>query len=231
MRRIGFFVVLAALLGGCTTAQGPNDSPAGFSSTTDAAVAVDAVSTGIASDYRIGPLDLLEVSVFQVPDLNKTVQVSSSGTIVLPLVGTIAARGKTADQLQADIGAKLGAKYLQNPQVSVFVKEAQSQRVTIEGAVNKPGIYMTSGRTTLLQGIALAGGLSEIAEKGVVVFRQVGSKRQAAKFDFKAIHAGTTDDPVLQGGDIVAVDQSGMKATLRDLRATVPVFGVFSPLL
>jgi polysaccharide export outer membrane protein len=190
------------------------------------------VSAGIDSDYRIGPLDLLEVSVFQVPDLNKTVQVSSSGMIVLPLVGSIAARGNTVDQLRADIAAKLGAKYLQNPQVSVFVKEAQSQRITIEGAVNKPGIYMTSGRTTLLQGIALAGGLTEIAdEKGVVVFRQVGSERRAAKFDFEAIHAGTASDPVLQGGDIVAVDQSGMKATLRVLRATVPVFGVFSPLL
>ena len=229
-----WLVVLVVALSGCTTAQQSGSNAPAFASAGGTAVAAvaDPIPAGASTDYRIGALDVLDVSVFQVPDLNKTVQVSSSGTIILPLIGQVVAAGKTVDQVQADITAKLGAKYLQNPQVSVFVKDAQSQRITVEGAVGKPGIYPTTGETSLLQGIALAGGLTDIADpRAVVVFRQVKGKRQVAKFDFKAVQAGTADDPVLRGGDIVVVDQSGFKATLRGITSAVPVFGLFAPLL
>lgn len=211
------------------------DSPTPVAETTGqvaVAYAAKSAPSGEQSDYRIGALDMLEISVFQVPDLDKTVQVSSSGQIELPLIGAVTAVGKTVEQLQADIAAKLGAKYLQSPQVSVFVKDALSQRITIEGAVNKPGIYPTSGQTTLLQAIALAGGLDRVAdERGVVVFRQVAGKRSAAVFDFAAIRAGRSDDPVVHGGDVVVVDQSGLKATMRNIRESVGVLGLFVPLL
>ena len=227
-------IALAAALSGCTTAQAPGATAAfdrGKAETAVADVAGEA-ATAAALDYRVGPLDVLEVSVFQVPDLNKTVQVSSSGAIVLPLIGQVPAAGKTIDRLQSDVAGRLGARYLQNPQVSIFVKDAQSQRITVEGAVSKPGIYSTTGRTTLMQGIALAGGLTEIANtSGVVVFRQVGGKRQAAKFDFAAVRAGTANDPDLRGGDVIVVDQSGVKTALRDIRSAIPVVGLFSPLL
>ena len=103
------------------------------------------------SAYRIGPLDVLDVSVFKVPELSKSVQVADSGSINLPLVGEVQASGRTAQEMERDIAAKLGAKYLRNPQVTVYVKEYNSQRVTIEGAVKKPGVYPIKGKTSLLQ--------------------------------------------------------------------------------
>jgi len=129
--------------------------------------------TGIP-DYRIGPLDLLEISVFQVPDLNKTVRVNSAGQISLPLIGAVQAGGITVQELEKSIAAKLEAKFLQNPQVTAFVKEYTSQRVTVEGAVKAPGVFPLTGRTTLLQTIAQAGGLDGLANtKEIVVFRHV----------------------------------------------------------
>ena len=97
------------------------------------------------SAYKIGPLDILDISVFQVPDLTKSVQVSGTGTINLPLVGEIAVAGRTAQEVERDLTSRLGAKYLQNPQVTVYVKDYNSQRVTITGAVNKPGSLSNQG--------------------------------------------------------------------------------------
>jgi len=231
VRRVLTFWLLAAGLGtlsGCTTATVDRQATA--------AVATNNVTTAAASvgagDYRVGALDVLDVSVFKVPELSKTVQVSAEGKIDLPLIGSVDAAGKTIAEVQAEITAKYAATYLQSPQVSVFVHDALSQRITVEGAVAKPGIYSTAGQTTLLQAVAVAGGLSDIADpRGVVVLRNVGSKRQAAKFDLSRIRSGTATDPVLLGGDIVEVDESGMKTTMRNLRETIPVFGLFSPLL
>src|SRR5215207_4542635 len=86
-------------------------------------------------DYRIAPLDVVEISVFGVPELSRTVQVSSSGTINLPLVKEVHAGGRTSIELEHDISAELDKKYLQQPQVSVYVKEFNSQRITVDGAV------------------------------------------------------------------------------------------------
>jgi polysaccharide export outer membrane protein len=230
-------LAVVGLLAGCsTTGQPSSATTAGFaatdSQTTGSTTAAGAPSGPVATDYRIGALDTLDVSVFQVPDLSKTVQVSASGEISLPLIGTLQAGGKTIAELTADITKKYGASYLQSPQVSVMVREAVSQRVTVEGAVNKPGVYPTVGPTSLLQTIAIAGGLTEIADPGgVIVFRYVGAKRQAAKFDFSAIRAGKADDPQLQAGDTVVVDESGLKTTMRNIRQAIPVFGLFTPML
>ena len=111
------------------------------------------------SAYKIGPLDTLDISVFQVPDLTKSVQVSSTGTINLPLVGEIAVAGRTAQEVERDLTSRLGAKYLQNPQVTVYVKDYNSQRVTVDGAVKRPGVYPIKGETSLSQVVAEAGGM------------------------------------------------------------------------
>ena len=105
------------------------------------------------SDYRVGPQDLIEISVFQVADLNRTVRLNSAGQISLPLIGAIRAGGKTVQELEAEIAVRLSERFLQNPQVSVFVKEFASQRVTLEGAIKNPGIYPLTGRTSLIQAI------------------------------------------------------------------------------
>ena len=119
--------------------------------------AASAVPTGdtTSEDYRIAPLDVLEISVFGVPELTRTAQVSSSGTITMPLIKTIKAGGRTASELEREIAKKLQASYLQEPQVSVFIKEYNSQRITVDGAVKKPGIYPITGKVSLLQAIAL----------------------------------------------------------------------------
>jgi polysaccharide export outer membrane protein len=114
-----------------------------------------------ATDYRIGAQDLLAISVFGVQELNKEVRVNSNGQISLPLIGGVMAGGKTIPELEDDLAKKYSTGYLQNPQVSVFVKEFTSQRITLEGAFNKPGIYPITGRTNLLQGIAMGGGLND----------------------------------------------------------------------
>jgi polysaccharide export outer membrane protein len=185
------------------------------------------VYTGI-SDYRVGPQDLLDVSVFQVPELTTSLRVNSFGQISLPLVGTLQAGGLTVQELEAEIAKKLAEKYLQNPQVTVFIKEYSSQRVTLEGAVNRPGMYPLTGRTTLLQCIAMGGDFTQMADlKGVVVFRQVNGKKMAAVFDIKAIRAGNAEDPLVYGDDVIVVDTSGSKTAMRTLIQTIPVLNVF----
>jgi len=182
-------------------------------------------------DYHIGPLDMLEISVFQVPDLSKTVQVNSGGQIALPLIGIVVAGGKTVGELEAEIANKLQASYLQSPQVSVFVKEATSQRVTVDGAVKSPGMVPLTGQTTLLQTIAISGGLVEGADPAIMMFRNVEGKRMAAKFDLKAIRAGKAEDPIVYGGDVIVVDRSGIRGALSDLKQTIPVFSFFMPMI
>lgn len=182
-----------------------------------------------ASEYRVGAQDLLEISVFQVAELNRTVRVNSNGQISLPLVGMVVAGGKTVQELEADIAGKLDETYLQNPQVSVFVKEFTSQRVTLEGAVRKPGIYPLTGRISLLQAIAQAEGVTDLANlDGVVVFRQIEGKKMAAVFSLNQIRAGQAADPQIYGDDIIVVDQSGAKTGLQRVLQAVPFFNLFA---
>lgn len=189
-----------------------------------------AVASPASKDYQLGPLDVIEVSVFEVPELTKTLQVSSGGEISLPLIGRVAVGGKTVSDVEGEIARKLAKDYLQSPQVSVFVKEYTSQRVTVEGAVNNPGVFPISGRTTLLQAIAMAKGPDRTAdESGVIVFRTEGDTRTAAVFDLGPIRTGETADPTLIGGDVVVVDQSAARTAWRNLRESIGVLGFFRP--
>ncbi len=182
-----------------------------------------------AGEYRLGPQDLLEVSVFGLPDLTRSVRVNASGQISLPLAGTLDAGGRTLVELEQAIAERLRDGYLQAPQVSVFVKEFTSQRVTVEGAVGKPGIYPLTGRTSLLQAIAMAEGLDPLANtRGVVVFRSIEGQRMGAVFDIGAIRGGRMPDPQIYGDDVVVVDQSGAKTALRRFVESVPAFAVFT---
>jgi polysaccharide export outer membrane protein len=231
---IWVLAVIFALASGATFAASSSDGSDGRAVTmTNALGAPDTTNasgayTGV-SEYHIGAQDLLEISVFQVADLNRTVRVNSGGQISLPLIGEIQAGGRTVQEVEKDIAGKLEAGYLQNPQVSVFVKEFTSQRVTVEGAVKEPGIFPLSGRTSLLQAIAMAKGLDPLANlKGVVIFRTVEGKRMAARFDIKAIRAGAIPDPEVFGDDIVSVDQSGSKTALRRIVESLPLVTVFT---
>ncbi|WP_043796953.1 polysaccharide biosynthesis/export family protein [Arenimonas composti] len=173
--------------------------------------------TGVP-DYRVGALDLLQISVFQLDAMNREVRVNSSGMISLPLIGAVAAGGKTVPELEQEIARRLSEEFLQNPQVSVFVKEYTSQRITVEGAVNKPGIFPITGRTSLLQAVAMSEGLTPLADpSAVVVFRTIDGQRMAALFDLREIRAGNAEDPQVYGDDIIVIDQSGPRTALKTI--------------
>lgn len=181
-----------------------------------------------ATDYRIGAQDLLEISVFGVEDLNRAVRVNSNGQITLPLIGAIMAGGKTIPELEGILAENYAATYLQNPQVSVFVTEFASQRVTLEGSVEKPGIYPLTGRTSLLQAIAMAEGLDDLADpRGIVIFRQIDGQRMAAAFDIREIRAGTMPDPQVYGDDIIVVERSGSRTVVREFLNRMTAFAMF----
>ena len=168
--------------------------------------------------------------MFGVQELDKEVRVNSNGQISLPLIGGVMAGGKTIPELESELAKKYADGFLQKPQVSVFVKEFTSQRLTVEGAVNKPGIYPITGKTTLLQAIALAGGVDDkVADLGgIVVMRQVSGRRQAAVFDLRQVRRGNVEDPQLYGDDIIVVEQSGSKTAFRRFIESVPVLGIFA---
>lgn len=109
-------------------------------------------------DYKIGLEDLIEVSVFEEEKLNKTVRVSSQGNISLPLLGILRVKGLTANELEREFRELLAEKYLQDPHVSVFIKEYRSQQISVIGAVEKPGPYDVTGQKTILNLLGMAGG-------------------------------------------------------------------------
>ena len=231
---IAALALLLGALAGCTSSgsSGPTTGSIQQTAALPAPQVLAASPNAAEVEYRIGPLDLLDISVFQVPDLSETVKVAANGEISMPLIGAVQAGGKTVVELESEIKRKLEAKYLQSAQVTVFVKEATSQQVTVDGAVNTPGMVTLNGPTTLLQTIALSGGLAKNANsRGIVVFRTVDQNRLAAKFDLAAIRSGRTADPVLYGGDIVVVDKSAIGTALGGIRDTIPAFAVFTPLL
>lgn len=173
--------------------------------------------------YKIGPQDTLDFAVFKAPELQRTVQVSENGTVNLPLLGDMQASGRTATELEKDLAARLGKKFLQNPQVSITIREYNSQRITLEGAVKKPGVYPLRGKTTLLQMVAMADGFTDIGDATVMIFRQEGNQRVAAKFDLAEIRAGTAKDPVLQAGDTIVAPTSSTKEAFATIMKALPL--------
>jgi len=240
--KLNLFVVpllalCAGLLSGAVVAQ---DTALGVGSQNTAPAPAAHPSTPAPTDlisqaldeYRIGPSDLIEISVFQVPDLSKTVRVGAQGALTLPLIGRVEAGGLTAQQLEALIAKKLRESYLQDPQVSVFIKEYVSQRVTVEGSVNNPGVFPVSGKATLLQAIAMAGGLDKLADQNdIKLFRdRKDGTRETISFDLEPIRKGEAPDPVLSTSDVIVVGKSATRSTLKDITEAlrdISIFGLF----
>ena len=193
--------------------------------------AADKLTSGATpgnSGYKIGPLDIVEFSVFKVPELTRTAQVAETGTLNLPLVGEVKVAGRTTREVERNLAEKLAKKYLQSPQVTIFVKEYNSQRVTVEGAVKKPGVYPIRGKTSLLQVIATAQGFDSASDTTVVVFRQVEGKRLAARFDVTQIRSGQANDPPIQSGDVIVAPTSAMRGTFDLILKALPIAAAFA---
>lgn len=165
-------------------------------------------------EYRIGPQDMLDINVSQVEELSKPVQVDTAGNILLPLVGQIKAAGRTPAQLSDDIADALKKKYMKDPQVVVSVKDAQGEKITVDGAVTQPGVYALNGPTTLMQAVSLAKGADPHFANvhKVAIFREVNGTRRSTFYDLAQIRSGHAEDPPVYGSDIVVVDTSGSKS-------------------
>ena len=233
-------VVSLALLAGtaCTSGSSVSDSSASSPTSAD-----DSTKTGnlfsplselsytpqAQGAYRIGANDLIEVNVFRVEELSKETRVDASGRISLPLIGVMKVAGMTQQQLEKTLAQKLSKSYLQNPQVSVFIKEQTSDEVTVGGSVNRAGVFPLKGDTTVSKAVALAGGLKQIADPAkVVLFRPYGQgKFKAYNVNLKAIREGKMNDPYINGKDQLIVHESGSKVWLRNVSGVLG--GVLSP--
>ncbi len=172
----------------------------------------------------IGPLDTIQVEVFNVPDLSREVQVDAGGQIAMPLIGTIDARGRTAQELAQTIEGALRGRYVRRPDVTVNIKSSVSQVVTIDGQVTEPGLYPVTNQMTLLRAIASAKGLSEFAKQDdVVILRTVAGRKMAGLYNLDAIRRGNYADPAIYANDIVVVGDSPVRRRFRDLVSLAPL--------
>ncbi len=215
-----------ALVPGCADKRGGPIpySPSSFG-TPDAPTVVP-----LGAGYKIAPLDTLSIKVFKMPDLSGDYEVDLTGQISIPLIGNVTATDYTTAQLDDQLTQKLGAKYLENPDVSVGIKSSTSRNVTVDGAVNKAGGFAVNGPMTLMQAIAQAGGASPDANvRRVAIFRQIGGKRQAAAFDLASIRRGEMADPTVFAGDIVIIDGSSIKTLQKQILNGLPILSIFKP--
>ncbi|MFQ5777053.1 MAG: polysaccharide biosynthesis/export family protein [Terriglobia bacterium] len=125
-------------------------------------------------EYRIGPGDLVDVTVFEAPELNRSSRVSAGGRVSLPLLGAVQAAGLTPRELEVALQDLLRRSYMKAPHVGVFVREMQSHPVSVFGAVERPGVFQIRGAKTLLEMLSLAEGLAEDAGDTVIVMRGAG---------------------------------------------------------
>jgi polysaccharide biosynthesis/export protein len=184
----------------------------------NSALAAAALQTSSpTADYRLSPEDLLDVTLYNIPGSevgitprNVEARVSQEGMITLPLVGAIPAAGLTLSALERSLRERYD-KYLHNPQIGVSIKEFRGQRITMTGAIRSPGVLQLSGPKTLVDVLAMAGGVSDKAGSQVHIYRQGPEGRQSYVIDVQALarNPGLVNMPV-QAGDVINVPQSGM---------------------
>ncbi len=224
--RLALLALAAASLAGCADSRGgPIPYNVGSFGAPDAPTVAP-----LEQNYRIAPLDTLSIRVFKMADLTGDYEVDLTGKISMPLIGEVPAVELTTAELDQRLTAKLGEKYLENPDVSVGSKSSTRRSVTVDGSVNKSGTYPIAGPTTLIQAIAAAGGTSENANpRRVAIFRQIGGQRQAAAFDLTSIRRGEAPDPQVYPGDIIVIDGSATKAAQRQILNSLPILSIFRP--
>jgi polysaccharide export outer membrane protein len=185
----------------------------------------------LGANYKIAPMDKLAIKVFRMTDLSGEYDVDLAGNISLPLIGQLTAANLTTEQLDEQLTQKLGAKYLEHPEVSVAIKASTAHVVTVDGAVREGGSFPVGGTVSLIQAIAMAKGTADDANaRRVAVFRTIGGQRQAAAFDLTAIRRGQAPDPQIYPGDIVVVDGSSVKAAQKQILQSIPLLSIFGPL-
>jgi polysaccharide export outer membrane protein len=167
----------------------------------------ETVGSASAADYLIGSGDVLQLFVWKEPELTRDLKVRLDGKITVPLLGDVEAAGRTPPQLGADLAQRLG-RFIEAPQVSVGVGQANSSRFYVIGTVNKPGDFPLTGRTSVLQGLALAGGFREFAKTdGIVIVRREMAGETVIPFSYKRLESGKdiSQNIALRPGDTIVV--------------------------
>lgn len=188
-------------------------------------------TVGAPRSYVIGPQDVLVVDVFGVEEMtDREIVVDGAGRISIPLAGSIEAAGLTPQDLAALITSRLREGYMRDPLVSVNVKEAVSQFVTVDGQVMQPGNYPVLRDMTLMRAVASAKGLGEFAKQDdVVVLRTVNGQRYAGVYNIAAIRRGNYPDPAVYANDVVIVGDSVALRRMKDFITVLPA--ITSPLI
>jgi polysaccharide export outer membrane protein len=192
----------AAVVLGVAARSGAAQQPANASKQ-----AIKADRTDAKIDYLIGPADLLQIFVWKEPELSRDVNVRLDGKITVPLLGDVEAAGRTPQQLGEELAKSL-SKFLETPRVTVGVSQANSTRFYVVGQVGKPGDFPLSGRTTVLQGLALAGGFRDFAKTdSIVIIRQDRNGQVVIPVNYKKLEDGKdiSQNITLRPGDTVIV--------------------------
>lgn len=225
--RAALSVLLIFVAAACSSSRGgpiPYDDAGSFQAPDAPKVAA------LEAGYKISPMDTVSVKIFRMPDLSGDYQVDLTGQISMPLIGEVRAVDMTTAQLDQLLTAKFGERYLENPDISVGIKESAKRSVTVDGAVKSAGAFPAVGDLTLMQAIALAGGVTEDSNpRRIAVFRTISGQRQAAAFDLVSIRRGQVSDPKIYPGDIIVVDGNSVKAAYRQIVQSFPILSIFRP--
>jgi polysaccharide export outer membrane protein len=216
------------LLSGCASTPEPVIGAAVVQPRSD--LGQDGYSYARPDVYLLRPTDKISVTVYREPDLSaESLRIGVEGNVSLPMVGSIPAAGMTAKQFEQDLARRFAALGLKSPMVSVNITDFASHLVTVEGSVEKPGVYSFQPGARLSSAIALASGPKRSAKADqVAVFRESEQGIMIAKFDYGAVRQGTMLDPVLQPGDRVVIGTNGLSVFWEDLLKALPAFGVFA---
>lgn len=166
--------------------------------------------------YELGPLDKISIEVDGMPDLLREVVVDGQGVVSYPLAGSVTAAGLTTTQLAQALETRMRENHVREPRVSVNIVEAISQVLTVDGEVNKPGLYPVYRDMTLMQAVALAGGDAEFARTSVVlIFREVEGRQYVGLYDLKGIRLGNYADPKVYPDDKVVISEDESRRLLQ----------------
>jgi polysaccharide export outer membrane protein len=173
------------------------------------------VSPASAQDYIVGEGDVLQISVYEHPDLNTTARIGGDGTIAFPLIGQVNVQGLTLPQISQRIAGLLSDGYIVDPQVNIFIQEFRSKKAFIMGEVTKPGLHVLHGSTTFLELLSVAGGLTKEAGDRAILKRKTSSSddhETIIAIDLKRLieKGDTSMDIAIKDGDSVYIRKAGV---------------------
>jgi polysaccharide biosynthesis/export protein len=189
-----------------TSAPDPVSAPTATPAKPAAATEIESALINSANDYRIGPEDLLDISVWKNPELSRTVPVRPDGKVSLPLVNDIQASGLTPTALRLQLIERF-SEFIPAPEVAVIVREVHSMKVAVVGSVKTPGRYELKSAATVLELIALAQGFTDFAARDrIFILRQVNGESQRVPFNYRKVTSGDEQaNLVVKSGDIIVV--------------------------